>query len=225
MAEREHPILFSGPMVRAILAGRKTQTRRVVKPQPESVDEATHTIRPYTGSAEALMKARPSKYQVGNNLWVRETLRPAKRGLVVYSADGVPVMRNGESQQWSECGRKAKVIPSIFMPRWASRLLLEVKAVRVERVQDISEADAVAEGVGYGWEGGWPDYRHLRPGSVLTAELTQDTARMSFSTLWDTLNARRGFGWAENPWVVAVTFERVEGNRPETPDSSEGGEA
>lgn len=239
MATREHPIIFSGPMVRAILAGRKTQTRRVVKPQPENV---------------AKMGPRTRKYAVGDRLWVKEAWRVGAwwedtgEVCVDYRADGysrrewldVPdeemfarlwiqscedAKKAGfeydadHQYNWKPGEAPTRWRPSIFMPRWASRLTLPVIGVRCERLRDISEADAVAEGVGHGWKGSWPDYGSLhRQGEVMVAERTQDTARMSFATLWDTLNAKRGFGWEANPWVVVIEWPRVVGEQ-------EGGEA
>jgi len=97
-------------------------------------------------------------------------------------------------------------IPSIHMFRWASRITLEVVSVRVERLQEISEEDAKAEGVGHGFQlnGGWPDYQHIKGG---VCELTQDTARMSFATLWDSINGKK-HPWESNPWVWVVEFRK-----------------
>lgn len=171
---KERPILFSGAMVRAILEGRKTQTRRLVKPQPPST---ARSKKPWC-SVEDLLKACP--YGVaGDRLWVRETF--ANNGYeLFYRADGValpPRMPSGP----------AKWKPSIFMPRAACRLVLEVTAVRVERLQEISGGDAWAEGVSDG----------PRPSLAIAC----------YRRLWDSLNAKRA-PWASNPWVWVLTFSR-----------------
>lgn len=181
---RERPILFSGPMVRAILDGTKTQTRRV----------AMHTV---CGVRVARLAYDPAPdvcacpYGVpGDRLWVRETFAPFSTGGAVYRADK-PRFSPGAHEvvggSWH---------PSIHMPRWASRLSLEVTGVRVERLQDISEADAIAEGC------------HDSDGAP-TQELS-GTARGAFALLWDDLNADRGYGWDANPWVWVVEFRKVE---------------
>jgi len=175
----ERPVLFSGPMVRAILEGRKSQTRRVVKPQPP------HGIK----SVYAPITRDPGNWQgvasddligwygrcpygiPGDRLWVRETFQRARGGFQ-YRADGITTPR-----AWK---------PSIFMPRTASRITLEVTGVRVERLQDISEKDARAEGV--------------------------DAAPcfcIPYRRLWDSLNAKRGFGWEKNPWVWCISFSKA----------------
>lgn len=214
----EHPIIFSGPMVRAILAGRKTQTRRVVKPQPDArlgADYVDGVWYEQDGYGDSWPIRCP--YGVpGDRLWVRETWRPWPHpdmwDGIMYRADGAFVKPDGLSEaqgHWlsTECEHiEERWRPSIHMPRWASRLTPAVADVRVERVQDISECDSIAEGVGYGWQmnSGWPDYLNVTNG---VCELTQDTARQSFATLWDSINAKRGYPWAANPWVWAVTFE------------------
>lgn len=235
----ERPIIFSGPMVRAILDGLKTQTRRVVQPQPSWIESSGRWKWPLpkrahfrgcctevvTASREWWEYAPPEAlpYRPGDTLWVREafyidqmpwdTMRlPQQRPRdlderdVYYRADGECC------QQIPECCcrevGKPRWRPSIHMPRWAARLLLRVTAVRVQRVQDIGETDARAEGAdAY-------DVSGLDAASVelLDApELNPDTpCRNGFSLLWDSLNERRGYGWEANPWVWVIEFERVE---------------
>lgn len=110
--------------------------------------------------------------------------------------------------------KRKKSIPSIHMPRWASRINLEVLDVKVERVQDITEEDAIAEGVRHGFQmnGGWPDYQHIKNG---VCELTQDSAKMSFASLWDSVNGEPrkdgvDISWKANPWVWVIEFRRCE---------------
>jgi hypothetical protein len=150
----EKPILFSGEMVRAILDGRKTQTRRVIKPQPrETLDVAEPFKKAVRGEVASWRFASSkdptiiheyylSRFNIGDLLWVRETFRPLTCGYdckikspVEYRADK---LRQKSDIRWK---------PNIFMPKWATRIWLEITAVRVERVQDISEADAKVEGV------------------------------------------------------------------------------
>jgi hypothetical protein len=223
----EKPILFSGEMVRAILDGRKTQTRRVVKPQPwmdanYQPGQPMWTHESLCGFfAEHVFGACMAKLakcpfgEPGTRLWVRETWArtwgadDAPLGTVIYRAD-IP--------DWAEernVRRIAKRLaaenpwkPSIHMPRWASRITLEVTDVRAERLQEISEEDAKAEGVELDSDpDDWRDYETC--GSA-------ETARDSFRSLWDTINTKRGFDWASNPWCWVVSFKRVEAKREAT---------
>jgi len=220
---KERPILFSVPMVNAILAGRKTQTRRVVK-LPKSGD--FDGVRVADG---ALLWSRPdqptgtnvikSPYGApGDRLWVRETWRPARTILPVgwsigYAAneDRKRVAPADVPDDWQEpLAAKTGFVPSIHMPRWASRITLEVTDVRVERLWEISVDDAKAEGVelvrgrdvpaamGGGVET-WRDY--LDPEGWVTS------AQSSFSSLWRSINGAES--WAANPWVWVVNLKRV----------------
>lgn len=202
--QHEHPILFSAPMVRAIIDGRKAQTRRVMKPQPEyrSPPACVDGV-PWLWKNVWFSHGKPQgkwPYKSGDRLWVRESIyvdlidfdykRPPKdRDMLYYRADGECC------QQIPECScaevGKPKWRPSIHMPRWASRLTLEVTDVRVQRVQEIGHQDAMAEGCA-----GCADT------SLLPVE--------DFKGLWDSINAKRGYGWSENPWVWAITFRMIE---------------
>lgn len=148
---KERPILFSGPMIRALLDDRKTQTRRVVKPPPKWAERypicnpsgmaAGHQVWWWDGQYERVGVAQDCPYGApGDRLWVREALECANGEALGYPADGT-WLPNTE-WQWQR-----KKIPSIHMPRWASRILLEITDVRVERLTGISEADAIAEGL------------------------------------------------------------------------------
>lgn len=180
---KERPIIFSGPMVRAILDGRKTQTRRAVKPQPLWV--ASPGVPFKTMDADPKGTINCPYGQPGDRLWVRESIHVMQprhdgdTGSVLYRADG-----HGD---WI-----GKWHPSIHMPRWASRITLEVVSVRVERLNGISEKDAKAEG--------------YKSQSIME---NPDAGRLWFRDLWQSINAPGS--WAENPWVWVVEFKRVEG--------------
>lgn len=187
---KERPILFSAPMVRAILEGRKTMTRRVVKNKcalswllptgftPEFVTNSENHLCPYG--------------QVGDRLWVRETFGQCDRVVphVIYRADGESP---NPDFKWK---------PSIFMPRKYSRITLEMTNVRVERLQDISEEDAKAEGIEQ-IDGLWKNYL---PEGIL-GWISIDDPRESFRTLWTSINGPES--WNANPWVWVVEFKRL----------------
>lgn len=202
---RERPILFSAPMVRALLEGRKTQTRRVVKPQPEAYADGAGFAwgKKCGGGIEWMAKWCP--YGVpGDRLWVRETFSistsvpisqmkgPLARRHLWFWADGNP-----EDGDWT------RPKPSIFLPRWGSRLLLEITEVRVERLQAITNVESQAEGVTH-WKCGHPDCFDERgtPGMHFGP-------RAAYMELWDSLNEKRGYGWDANPWVWVLEFKRV----------------
>ena len=198
---KERPILFSGPMVKAILEGRKSQTRRVMKPQPIKLPY-DHI---FPSGEHGLMSDTPHQYgssmahfcpygKVGDRLWVRETLRRAESGTPTRYLDGCPVMRDGESIDWPF---KRSPWPSIFMPRWASRISLEITGVRVERLQEITEEDAVAEGC------------ELMVGVTAGGCIGLVSARYAFRKLWDSINGKK-YPWSENPWVWVIEFKRIE---------------
>jgi hypothetical protein len=194
---KERPILFSAPMVRAILAGQKTQTRRVVKPEPQMVthDRKTTTWEGDPGVLLDLLEqtGRKCRYgKPGDRLWVRETFqRFSDDGEIMYRADPASLRAMNELK-YDEC-QEARWRPSIHMPRWASRILLEVVSVRVERLNDISESDLAAEGI-----------QELIDGGVDHDGTPLDTYRV----LWESINGRGS--WESNPWVWVVEFERAE---------------
>jgi hypothetical protein len=202
---KERPIIFSAPMVRAIPDGRKTQTRRVVKPQP-FYNEAgflawitSGTMQNQGRSAEEMV-AHHCPYGVpGDRLWVRETWRELGSGQLhdgsipkyhvpcVYAAD---FDDNGDRQfngPWRS---------PIYMPRWASRINLLLTDVRVERLQEISEEDAIAEGVDIGCP---------------AHEADQPLPTMLYERLWDSINGKKH--WESNPWVWVLTFAKTEENQ------------
>jgi hypothetical protein len=189
---KERPILFSAPMVRALLAGTKTQTRRIVKPQPSMhpglvADDLAHDGDGnwWIDSGDLLGKPFRCPYGVpGDTLWVKETLRRAPHAWT-YGADGAEVSWPGRS---AIAGLKKEVIVSIHCRRDCSRISLRITDVRVERLNEISEADATAEGAAIGYGEG--------------AKISQ---RRMYELLWEHINGPGS--WAANPWVWAVSFE------------------
>lgn len=218
---KEKPILFSCEMVRAILDGRKTQTRRVITPQPypSKVGDGLWGVKTKRSEkAMALINATPDDVvywckqwcpygYAGDQLWVRETwgmILPESTGNQWYTirnarpfqlhpesnpVDGIAgaIYRADGEFEFTTGWDKWK--PSIFMPRWASRITLDVVNVRVEQVQDISEQDAYAEGIDRS-----PKMPH---------------PRQWFRELWNSINAKRGYGWERNPWVWVITFSPI----------------
>lgn len=198
------PIIFSTPMVQAILDGKKTQTRRVIKPQPIW----DNGFWKWAGAAwsDNIKRVTPvpyhsmynnAPYRPGDVLWVRETwceygnIHNPHMGYW-YKASGIeqPYM---DSVKFKMC----KWRPSIHMPREAARIFLRVKTVRVERLQDITEDEAIKEGAkAYG------------PNNC-----SGTSARIAFAELWDNLNEKRGYGWESNPWVWVIEFEMI--NKPQ----------
>lgn len=214
---REKPILFSAPMVQAILNERKTQTRRVMKPQPISKVWGSGTMwwhwkhRQWPDGNQDILKAALddyTPYQPGDVLWVRETFATfegAAGAGFIYKADAEhnPPIELCIPDRWK---------PSTHMPREAARIFLRVTDVRVERLQEISEADAKAEGIRSYWrhkEYGeeWHECNHTFIGAYV--ENSHSTRREAFAELWDSL-AKGDTRWENNPWVWVYTFERIE---------------
>ncbi len=216
---KERPILFSGPMVRAILEGRKTQTRRVVKPQPpygcdyamNGAMTAACCFQPGDGGTiKCWVPPKPTSRNhllpcpygaPMGRLWLRENcwVRPERTPKMMregadtwepyyYDADGLSEFDVEDFKRWGFKRRTSR-----FMPRLASRITLEIEAVRVERLRDISEEDAVAEGVDIGC----PPH-----------EADQPFPTMLFRRLWENINGPGS--WDANPWVWVIQFRRVE---------------
>lgn len=203
---KSRPILMSAPMVLATLDGRKTQTRRIIKPQLTGICFG----EPYNRKGKNIEQRFPKcPYgQPGDLLWVRETIEKAKDyGGIGYPADGT--WYPDSAWEW-----KRHTIPSIHMPRRLNRLTLDIKNIRVQRLQDISEEDAIAEGLkcitkdgcvtykygipdrdgcpgidDYGWE--WKDW-HIDP-------------RQAYRKLWESINGADS--WDANPWVWVIEFD------------------
>lgn len=216
MADR--PIPFSAPMVRALLDGRKTQTRRVLRPRPEFLggygEEADYEEWGWIdedGAPMSVLDVAPNGYVRGDRLLVREAWRawvdfdelPPRD--IPPGAD-VQYLADDPLSPWTSRYRHAR-----FMPRWASRLTLTVTDVRVERLRDISEADAVAEGVEAGATSRGTMWRAYGEEPNCWVE----TARASFIRLWNSLHGPGA--WDANPWVAAISFDVRRGNIDEVP--------
>jgi len=234
---RELPILFSTPMVQAILDNRKFMTRRVIKKQPQAdIDGTIHfpwatffnsgTVHTwdkngvggenwnsnsypsedkYTEALKRTPYENPCPYgQPGDRLWVRETWAEVSSGIIEYRA-GYKEALTGLSGI-DHIGNKIKWKPSIFMPKVAARIWLEVVSVRVEKLQDITKEQAEAEGIGNSfiedcaYDGKYED---------IPWNQEEGLAIHQFARLWDKINESRGFPWSANPYVWVITFKRV----------------
>lgn len=244
-------------MVRALLAGTKTQTRRICKPQPISVgssgkrrvyrdEDFKRAWETYKGSGECDANRDCPYGQPGDRLWVRETWAPCeapiRAGCFQFAADGAVgqlVSTNGGDEWWERnghtigisdrallgvwVGQPSKWRPSIHMPRGCSRLTLEIAGVRVERLRDISEADAIAEGVESPAAEREDHDRSICPacgGTGLHLALGQnlgvtevdcrecDTNAKRYRHLWESINGPGS--WDANPWVWVVEFKRAD---------------
>lgn len=207
------PILFSGPMVRALLNGTKTQTRRVITKGIERQDNGWwKCFNAHSASFNCSEDQIPEEMvnylpiHIGDLLYVREAWRTdcilddtAPRDLV--PRDGIFYEASPETVGCSP----GRLRPGMHMPRWASRLTLDVTDARVQRLDQLSEADAIAEGIQkrpcpFGYEAtAWHDYGSGR--NIFYGP------RDSFRSLWDSINESRGFGWNNNPWVAAYSFK------------------
>lgn len=204
---KEYLILFNSDMVRAILAGRKTQTRRVVKAQPHDHQDGTF-------SRNAWLRCRADQFldffdsphplgQPGDHLWVKETFaRHPKYAQVAYRADG-EAFEDADGFTW-----RPNWSPSIHMPRKLSRITLEVTDVDIKRLRDMTNDDAIAEGA----------YEVSRVGDGPASatwtmgagqEWRYESPLQAFEAIWNSIYARRGLGWDVNPWVWVITFKRV----------------
>ncbi len=199
---KEKGIPFKAEMVRAILEGRKTQTRRVMKPQPTDRGDGNINWKGQLASCNYIATHLDCPYPIGTKLYVKETFSPwsdeftkkmvRSKDAAVYRADyrnGTTSLEFGGCEHWK---------PSRFMPKWAARIWLEVTNVRVERVQDISEADAKAEGV------------IIKPSAGIASNVcggNPGPAQFEYYALWESINGKGS--WDSNPWVWAYTFKRI----------------
>jgi hypothetical protein len=222
---KSRPILFSTPMVQAILEGRKTQTRRIVKPQPplENIDE--DPCFDYDRGVEKGSMENPVLYaewaqwqdefvntttkpieshcvyspygKHGDVLWVRETFfKNPNTGVFVFKAATEMRIIDTDFVKWK---------PSIFMPKDAARIWLKITDVRVQRLQDIDSGDAISEGIEFWWSDLFSEYRYKDYANV------KDNWRSSvssFQSLWSSIHGINS--WDDNPWVWVIEFERIE---------------
>ena len=190
---RERPILFSAPMVRAILNGQKTMTRRIIKNAADIIQDWDAKDKSYGpfyqdkyGESHETSKACPYG-QCGDSLWVRETFHKYTNGKIIYRASIPYGNLDCHFKPWR---------PSIFMPRWASRITLEITEVRVERVQEINRQDAKAEGFCPGLNGleFWDGQSY-------------GNAQLAFQACWKSINGPES--WNANPFVWVIKFKRL----------------
>lgn len=234
---KERPILFSGPMVRALLDGSKTQTRRVAKPKlaemlewfgGKSVDDDDRTLDELLGQCteenglrvwcadypeEGSEVIRSPYGQPGDQLWVRETWAgPLIQSVAWEEAEGISKFMYPEFCEYKADGGPTpefldqdenlvcRWTPGIHMPRWASRITLEITGVRLERLQDISEADSISEGI-VRQGSGWRHYSSANAGECMRFP------KNSYRSLWESINGPDS--WDSNPWVWVVEFKVV----------------
>lgn len=212
MADR--PILFSAPMVRALLAGTKTQTRRVIKPQPELMPSGNWHVRNLGagvfGVETADVPSRQLDYlriEVGDRLWVRErfAVLPRTAYALPKAQSPDPDMAAYYFADFDRSGKPAWK-PSIHMPRWASRITLTVIDVRVQRLQEVSEGDALAEGCK-----AIREFCYVFDSTAYgRSGLCHSSPVIAYSILWDEINGPGS--WDANPWVAAYTFTVQLGN-------------
>jgi hypothetical protein len=211
-------IIFSGPMVKAILEGRKTQTRRVIKPQPVDARCTVLTSKgnalffkgttPESPSCEKNLFQLAAMATTGSQVWVREgwavadiyddeapfELAQTKQGMSIwYKAGGGKAYKSSTPGRWRS---------PLFMPRWASRLTLEITDVRVERLHAITEADAIAEGV-------YTNAEALAALGLPPETPVSGSCVDKYRIVWESINGKK-FPWASNPWVWVISFRKLE---------------
>ena len=221
---KERPIIFSGEMVKAILDGKKTMTRRVVKFSDFTIDSITPLHIELVDGKYCLFNERNGwligypKFpygKVGDRLWVRETWIQGyddpliesegddeNAVSIIYKADGKEEYRSCSAEtaeNWGDFSADSEMVgfkSPIHMPRWASRILLEITDIRIERLNDISDEDAVKEG-----------FSDKKPSGMQPAMMPNPKA--DFRNYWDSINAKKGYPWSSNPWVWVVEFKVV----------------
>lgn len=205
--KKEHGILYSPAMVKAKLSGRKTVTRRIITPHncvtsiAKKYLDWDHDNIIINGSLgiklvnkqDGTLWRASCKWQPGDLLWGRETW-----GYFIHTHDLSPIYCY--RADWNS-EDEIKWKPSIYMPKDAARIWDEVVSVRAERLHEITEEDAIAEGIGVGFQmnAGWPDYTRIKNGAC---ELTQDDPRISYATLWESINGPDS--WENNPLVWRI---------------------
>lgn len=181
---QEKPIIFSTEMIKAILDGRKTQTRRVIRKQPKRLID---NIKRYI--------YLNCPYEIDQILWVRETWcfgeEPGEIWYKAYDCD-VECFNDADDRKWKS---------PVFMPRKYTRIFLKVKNVRAERLQDIVTEDIEAEGICKAPYFYYDDEEYK--------DFNEEEYRDAFKELWDSINKKRGYGWDKNPWVWVIEVERI----------------
>ncbi|TWA74140.1 hypothetical protein FBZ82_101155 [Azospirillum brasilense] len=214
---RDIPIIFSAPMVRALLDGRKTQTRRILKSQPGAGAKGcyhrpdglwiwTHLHRPNNGVGDGVGISEPFaiRFKVGDRLWARENFQLLSFGDYEVTRYQPCDVRYAATDTLADADREIRGYPwrpSIHMPRWASRLTLVVEQVRVERLQDITREDVYAEGA---ITDEWLQWREDAGNIGMPEGSSIEDERDVFARLWTSLHGADA--WDANPWVVALTF-------------------
>lgn len=230
---KERPIIFSGDMVKTILDGKKTMTRHLVKFKDFTTDSITPLHIELAEGRYCLFNERNGWLigypkcpygKIGDRLWVRETWIEGyddpliesegddeNAVSIIYKADGKEEYRTCSAEtaeNWGNFSADSEMVgfkSPIHMPRWASRLLLEITDIRVERLNDISDEDAVKEGLRILPASG----RYVvSPGDQYFGSASHDAVEV-FSWLWDSINAKKGYPWSSNPWVWVVEFKVV----------------
>lgn len=235
---KDRPIIFDAESIRSILEGHKTQARRVIKPQPLGYDPLLNAggVWEFCDDRDPnpLHFYRCPYGVAGDRLWVRETWRVrnvSENGRVAIDYKATPeiihtpwcypsyeIFKRLEQQTWEDAESKgihgwdagespARWRSPIYMPRWASRIVFVIVSIRVERLRNISEADAVSEGIetSHAFDGSIKYVSYSEPG----ISYLESDPRTAFLFRWDTINAKRGFCWENNPWVWVVEFSKV----------------
>jgi len=200
---KEHLIIFNGQMLKAILSGNKQMTRRVIKPQPIDTFDIENWFRrcPY-GKVGDRLGVKETHYRWGH--WAKNGLTKAGKQAWKFVATNNEIAYLDHPPSLINANRSRNINgwikrPSIFLHKRFIRIWLEITEVRVERVQEITEDDAIKEGIIPKWKDGIP-IRHDGSGGI---------CREAFARLWDSLDAKRGYGWEVNPWVFVLEFKQI----------------
>lgn len=230
---KERPIIFSGEMVKAILDSKKTMTRRLIKFKDFATDSITPLHIELVEGRYCLFNERNGWLvgypkcpygKVGDRLWVREIWIQGyddpliesegddeNAVSIIYKADGKEEYRTCSAEtaeNWGDFSADSEMVgfkSPIHMPRWASRILLEITDIRVERLNDISEEDAIKEGM---------PPSHASIDRISMQHGFNSFSQSCFAQLWDSLNDKKGYQWSSNPWVWVIEFKKVQDDKP-----------